>query len=80
MKEAAIGTEDKEVKEANRKFYKSVMYVGIALFLVGGFLVLQSVASILMFGKGQFFIWSPFLTLLGVGQIIYGLNGIRKER
>ena len=80
MKQAAIGVEDKEVKEANRKFYKSVMYVGIVFFLLGGGLILQTVVSVVMTGKGLFSFWSPALALVGLGQIIYGWNGARKEK
>lgn len=80
MKQSSIDTEDKEVKEANRKFYKSIMYVGIVFFLLGGALVLQTVVSVVMTGQGLFSFWSPVLFLVGLGQIIYGWNGARKEK
>ena len=74
LKQKAIQTEDEDVKIANRKFYKNSLWVGIGLFLLGSFLLVQ------MLFTGRFFLWSPILTLLGLGEIIYSLNGLYKER
>ncbi len=79
-KSLAIQTQDEEVKEANRKFYRTILYTGIGIFLIGGLMLLSSTVTMLSTGTLRIVIWSPFLTVLGLGQIFYGLNGLRKEK
>lgn len=74
IKQKAIDTEIEDVKASNRRFYRNSLFIGIGLFLFGLLLVLQ------MFVSGRFFLWSPILTLVGLGEIIYSLNGLYKER
>ncbi|MDQ3801894.1 MAG: hypothetical protein M3384_20920 [Acidobacteriota bacterium] len=79
-KQSAILAQENEVKEANRKFYRTLLYSGLAEFSFGVILVSGSVMAAVNGIGWRFSIWAPLLTLLGIGQIIYSLNGLRKER
>lgn len=79
VKQSAILTQDNEVKEANRKFYRTFLYAGFGEVGFGVLLTMVSVLT-LAYDRGRISVWGPFLTLLGIGQIIYSLNGLRRER
>lgn len=80
QKQQAIKQEQDEVKSVNRSFYKKSLYVGIALFLGGGAIFMLFLIPFLMGEEARLFIWSPIITLIGLGEIIYSLTGLYKER
>jgi RNA polymerase subunit RPABC4/transcription elongation factor Spt4 len=80
LKQAAIIAQDNEVKEANRKFYKTMIYAGLGEFGFGALLLLGNVVTVVYAERTRISIWGPFLTILGIGQIIYAMNGLRKEK
>lgn len=77
-KSAAIS----RVKEENRSFRiaaeRTFFFTGIVTFLLGLVLMVYSASSVV--NGGSFFIWSPIITLAGLGQIILGARGLWRER
>ncbi|CAN5225399.1 hypothetical protein BH10ACI1_BH10ACI1_24930 [soil metagenome] len=69
--------------ENNRKFRfknsKIWFYSGIGVFGLGILLLAFSILSVNA-GEGRLFIWSPIITLIGLGQMINGIIGMRDER
>jgi hypothetical protein len=80
MKTQAIEAEQEESRQHRLKSNKTFLYVGIGIFALGTLLLLVSIGSILFTPEGRFFIWSPFIMVFGLGQIIYGLFGVFEER
>ena len=74
---AAIFNENKEYRV---NFYKNVMFVGAALFVVGLLLLGVFLASIAARGEGTLFYIGPILVVVGFGQVLVGLNGIYREK
>lgn len=77
VKTAAIEAEEQENRRIDSEFHRNIMLIGIAVFFVGAGLLGVSIINVYS-GRGGFFIWSPIITLVGIGQVIYGLVGMRK--
>lgn len=77
VKTAAIEAEEKENRRIDAEFHRNIMLIGIAITFVGAGLLGISILNVYS-GRGGFFIWSPIITLVGIGQVIYGLVGMRK--
>ena len=76
---------ESELQQAEDKGFrintnKNILYVGLGIFALGLSLLSFSLVTIFSTGQGRFFIWSPIITLVGLGQIIYGLYGIYQEK
>ena len=78
LKEVDLQEKDDKVFRIN--IHKNMLYLGIGVFLLGGYLLFSSIFSVFYTNEGRFFIWSPIITLVGLGQIIYGLYGIYQEK
>ena len=79
VKLAAIEAEEEENRRIDSEFHRNIMLIGIAVALAGAGLLGVSIVNVYS-GRGGFFIWSPIITLVGIGQIFYGLVGMRKAK
>lgn len=79
MQREAIEGFQEENRSHDVEFHRNIFLVGVVILLVGVGLLTMSVVN-LSAGTGGFFIWSPILTVLGIGQSIYGLIGMRKAK
>jgi len=80
MMQAGVEKETEEIRKFQIDFYKTTLASGAITLFIGGGLLFFSIVSVLFLPEGRFFLWSPVITLLGIGQIIYSLNGFYKER
>ncbi len=79
VKSAAIAASEEENRSHDVEFHRNIALIGAVIFLAGIGLLTMSVVNMYS-GTGGFFIWSPVLTVVGFGQIIYGLFGMRKAK
>lgn len=79
VKAAAIDGWEKETRSHDVEFHRNIALIGAVIFLAGIGLLTMSVVNISS-GKGGFFVWSPILTVVGFGQIVYGVFGMRKAK
>ena len=80
IKRKGVSAQEGEDRGFRVKVQTKFLYVGIGVFALGLFLLGISIFSILFTNEGRFFIWSPILILVGLGQIVYGLIGIYEEK
>lgn len=80
IKVQAIGKEEEGSRQHRINSHKTFLYTGLATFGLGVFLLLFSVTTILFTREGRFFIWSPVLIVLGLGQIYMGYSDMRREK
>lgn len=79
VKTAAIEAEEKENRRIDAEFHRNIMLIGIAITFVGAGLLGISFMNVYS-GRGGFFIWSPIITIVGIGQTAYGILGMRKAK
>lgn len=78
IKQEAVRRQVAEIKELDIDRHKTIAGIGAIVFISGLGLLIQSIVA--LFAGGAFFIWSPIITIIGFGAIIYGLKGIWKEK
>lgn len=74
QKQAAIEKTKLETKRHNIAYYKNILIVGILMFLGGGF------ASIVFLFLGRISFWLVIITLVGIGQVFWGVRGLIAEK
>jgi hypothetical protein len=79
VRRAAIEASEEENRGHDVEFHRNIFLIGVVISLVGVGLLTMSVVN-LYSGTGGFFIWSPIITIFGLGQTIYGLYGMRKAK
>lgn len=79
VRQSAIEENDAENRSHDVEFHRNIFMIGVVIFLAGVGLLAMSIMS-LYSGTGGFFIWSPILTIVGFGQTIYGLHGMRNAK
>jgi len=80
IKLEAVKLQENEDKGFRVKTQKTWLYAGIGVFALGLILLGLSLYSIYFTNEGRFFIWSPVITLVGLGQIIYSIFDIYWEK
>jgi RNA polymerase subunit RPABC4/transcription elongation factor Spt4 len=78
MKQIAIAKEKKSVTDAAVSYYGKFAGIGALMFFGGGAAVALNAFSASL-GE-RFFTRSLIVSVLGLGQLIYGLHGIYKEK
>jgi hypothetical protein len=79
IKSAAIAASEEDNRSHDVDFHRNIALIGVVICVGGLGLLTMSVVNIYS-GLGGFFIWSPVLTVVGFGQTIYGLFGMRKAK
>jgi hypothetical protein len=79
QKIAAIEGWDEETRGQDVEFHRNIALVGAIIFLVGIGLLTMSIVTVYS-GTGGFFVWSPILAVVGFGQVMYGVFGMRKAK
>ncbi len=77
IKRAMIEAQEVQNRNEDIEFHRNIFMIGIVILFVGAGLLSVSIVNIYA-ESGGFFIWSPVITIFGLGQAIYGLNGMRK--
>jgi hypothetical protein len=80
IKLKGIEEQENEDKAHRVKDHKNWLYSGIGVFALGLFLFGYSLFTIYFTNHGRFFIWSPILVLVGLGQILYSIFDIYNEK
>jgi hypothetical protein len=78
VRNKAVEKQKAEIKELDIDRHKTIAGVGVIIFISGLGLLIPSIAA--LYVGGSFFIWSPVITIFGLGTIIYGLKGIWNEK
>lgn len=79
QKQSAIEKTKLETKRHNLKYYKNVLITGALMFLGGGSLTFINIYTVYTGNGGRFSMWLVALTLLGFGNILWGVRGWRAE-
>lgn len=80
IKRKGVSEQEGEDRGFRVNVQKKFFYSGIGVFALGLVLLAYSLFSIYFTSEGVFFLWSPVITLVGLGQIVYGLIGIYGEK
>lgn len=78
-KRSMIEAQEAQNRNEDVEFHRNIFLIGLMILFVGAGLLSVSILNIYA-ESGGFFIWSPIITVFGLGQTIYGLNGMRKAR
>jgi hypothetical protein len=80
MKAQAIDLELEDNRKFRLKSHKMFVFSGLGTLGLGLLLLLVSLYTMFFTNDGRFFLWSPVLMILGVGQMMYGSFGMFEER
>lgn len=80
MKAKAIENEFEESRKFSFDSHKKFLYSGLGTLALGIILLFVSLYTMFFTNEGRFFIWSPILIILGIGQMMYGSFGMFEER
>ncbi len=79
MLQAGIEKETENIRQVQIKFYRNSLAIGIVLLIAGAGLFFLNFLSART-GSLNIECLSPILVIAGIGQVLYSLNGLYKER
>lgn len=79
-RQAGVEKETAVIRKSQFDFYKSMLWVGIFIFIGGAGVTALDILPAILAGKDAFTFWPPIIAIVGLGQVIYSLYHMYKEK